>query len=78
MHPYLHTLNLPPLLLLASAQRQAISEAAARNVAAHQQLRNQRQIQSADKRGNTSELADDRKRELCEQEIAEARRMGFI
>ena len=78
MRPQMLPSDMYPLRDAASLQRQAITEAAERNARAHRELRNQRRLQSADTRGNTSELADDRKRELCEQEIAEARRMGFI
>lgn len=73
----IHTINMPPLLLLARCQREAIKTASVSNAESHRKLREGR-TQSADRGRDPDELKDQRKRDLCEAEIAEARRLGYI
>ena len=73
----IHTIDVPPLLLLARCQRAAIEAASVSNAEAHRKLR-ERRTQSTDCGGDSDELKDQRKRDLCEAEIAEARRLGYI
>jgi hypothetical protein len=78
MHtPPIHTIDMPPLLLLTRCQREAIKAASDSNAEAHRKLREGR-TQSPDHGRDTEELKDQRKRDLCEAEIAEARRLGYI
>jgi hypothetical protein len=78
MHtPPIHTIDMPPLLLLSRCQREAIKAASASNAEAHRKLREGR-TQGSDHGRDTDELKDQRKRDLCEAEIADARLRGWI